>query len=498
MSVTIPEGWLWLSRRRSSAGALKLIGGTTVGQLFLFAAAPFLTRLYTPDDFGALAVYAGVLSILGVLASFRFELAIPLEQSHARAAPLLRMTIALACATGLVTAVALLFGGTALAEWVGAPGLKQTLWMLPFNVMLFGVYQALAYHHVTVDRYGLLSGSKGVQGATQTGVQLIGAGVAGGAETLAGGVLFGQAAATASLLRGAPLAPQAGELRIWRDLLLTHRNFAGFTTAAALVDAAGLMLPPLILSVMFSAAAAGHFSLTMSMLLAPALLLAHPIAQVIYPAVARVGTEGEAARSLVGRLTIGIACVGLPIFTWVALNGPPLFAMLFGREWQQSGYFAALLAPALLLLFVTAPLTSFAFVHRKQQAIMWFSGAIALSRIGSLVVGGFADSLTAGIVLYSGTSSIGYIVFLLWVLRFAGADLRAVVPRIAAATLMEAAVFALLFTFWPTTTPLLLMVVSVPVVAIPPIILWTVTGGGRNLQERTSDKAVKALRPQHL
>ena len=55
-----------------------LASGTAMAQLLLALAMPVLTRLYTPTDYGSLAVYASTLTVLLVLASLRYEVAIPL------------------------------------------------------------------------------------------------------------------------------------------------------------------------------------------------------------------------------------------------------------------------------------------------------------------------------------------------------------------------------------------------------------------------------------
>jgi len=57
-----------------------LVGGTAGAQILLVLAAPLLTRLYTPEDFGLLAVYASLLALIGVISSLRYELAIPLPE----------------------------------------------------------------------------------------------------------------------------------------------------------------------------------------------------------------------------------------------------------------------------------------------------------------------------------------------------------------------------------------------------------------------------------
>ena len=73
-----------LPRNRFARSVSVLVGGTAAGQIIVMAASPILTRLYSPEDFGLLSVYAGLLGILGVIASLRYQLATPLERSFAR------------------------------------------------------------------------------------------------------------------------------------------------------------------------------------------------------------------------------------------------------------------------------------------------------------------------------------------------------------------------------------------------------------------------------
>ena len=65
---------------------MTLASGTAIAQLLLVLAMPVLTRLYTPADYGALAVYSSTLTVLLVLASLRYEVAIPLPENE-RAPP---------------------------------------------------------------------------------------------------------------------------------------------------------------------------------------------------------------------------------------------------------------------------------------------------------------------------------------------------------------------------------------------------------------------------
>ncbi len=59
-------------------GVAVLAGGSVAAQLITAVAAPISTRLYTPADYGLAMVPGSVLGMATIVASGRYELAIPL------------------------------------------------------------------------------------------------------------------------------------------------------------------------------------------------------------------------------------------------------------------------------------------------------------------------------------------------------------------------------------------------------------------------------------
>ena len=59
-------------------GVVTLASGTAAAQLLTVLALPLITRLYSPADYGTLAVYSSTITLLLVVASLRYEVAIPL------------------------------------------------------------------------------------------------------------------------------------------------------------------------------------------------------------------------------------------------------------------------------------------------------------------------------------------------------------------------------------------------------------------------------------
>ena len=86
--VVHPRRWIQLTsyvRGQTSGGfgtnLLLMLVGTALGQAASVLLSPALTRIYTPDQFGYLGVYAAVLTILGVVAALGIDQAIPIASS---------------------------------------------------------------------------------------------------------------------------------------------------------------------------------------------------------------------------------------------------------------------------------------------------------------------------------------------------------------------------------------------------------------------------------
>src|SRR5262245_33213571 len=89
----------WLARLRSSAfvrNAGTLSAGTALGHAFTLAAAPVLTRIYGPGDFGAFGLFLSFMSVAGDAVTLRFEASIVSGRDESEVAHLTLASLLLA------------------------------------------------------------------------------------------------------------------------------------------------------------------------------------------------------------------------------------------------------------------------------------------------------------------------------------------------------------------------------------------------------------------
>lgn len=416
-----------LPKSRFARGVTVLASGTAAGQAIVVLASPVLTRLYTPDDFGVLAVYASFLGIVTVAASLRYQLAIPLPRSDGSAANILALS--LICA-GIVTAVIALIVtvfGDSIVVWTNTPMLAPYLWLLPVGVALGGAYQAFNYWAVRKRAFTRIAGTKLQQGGGMVATQ-IGLGFAHfGPLGLILGQVVGQAAGLTNLVRSAWREDRSALLRIRGDRIRwaarRYRRFPYFSTWSAVANKAGSQLPLVLFAALFSPAVAGLYLLAHRVLSMPMSLLGQAIGQVFHSSAAEARRDNQ-LNAITLQSFSGLARIGVGPIMLIAITAPELFAFVFGAEWRDAGIYVQWMAPWLTIVFITSPLSNLVSVMERQVADLVFQVLLLVLRCTAIVIGAFMGGPVLAIALFSTTSFLVWMVFAIWLLHATGITMR--------------------------------------------------------------------------
>jgi O-antigen/teichoic acid export membrane protein len=414
-------------------GVSVLVGGTAGAQILLVLAAPILTRLYTPEDFGLLAVYASLLALIGVISSLRYELAIPLPEDDVEAANVAVLSLLLVVISTLLTSILVIMLGTPIANLLGVPVLANYLWLLPLGILLTGAYTVFNYWSVRTKRFTTIAKTKLSQALATLAIQLAAFKLGGIALLL--GQVAGQGVGTTSLARPALAVPAFRQVS-WGGIkyaAVRYRRFPIFSSWEGLSNTAGMQLPPMMFAALFSPAAAGLYALANRVLSLPMSLVGSAIGQVFFANAAEAHRAGKLG-PLVQQLHAKLAHIGFPPALLLMLLGPDLFAFVFGENWRQAGEFARWMAPWLYLVFVSSPLSTVFSVTEQLKQALAFQLILLVSRVGAIVLGAWLGDLMLTIILFAGVSSLCYLGLLFWIAHLAGNAPRTMIqPTLRAA-----------------------------------------------------------------
>ena len=86
-----------------------LLSGATVAQIITLISIPILTRIYTPEDFGYIAIYLSIANIVAAFSTGRYELAIMLPKKRIEALAIFKGSFKIAVIVPLTSLVAIIF-----------------------------------------------------------------------------------------------------------------------------------------------------------------------------------------------------------------------------------------------------------------------------------------------------------------------------------------------------------------------------------------------------
>ena len=411
-----------MPKNQFARGVSVLVGGTAGAQLLMVLAAPLLTRLFTPEDFGLLAVYGGFLAIFTVIASLRYELAIPLPEDPQEAANVAVLSLLVVTVISLLSAFIVFFAGEPLAQLLGVPILARYFWLLPVGVFFVGFYQVFNYWAIRNKNFKAIANTRIKQAITTLVVQLIGYKL--GAGVLLLGQTAGQGMGGFSLSKSAFKGAHFRAVRPAGVIAAAkrYRHFPIFSTWGGLFNTAGTQLPPLMFAALFSPVAAGLYALAHRVLAMPMSVIGSAIGNVFLANAAEAHREKRLA-FLVAQVHERLSHIAIPPVLVLIIAGPEIFALIFGSQWREAGSFAQWMAPWLYVVFITSPLSTLFEVMEKQKYGLLFQIVLLVMRTGTIVVGGLLLSLELTIALFSIVSTLCWICFLYWINSAVGNNL---------------------------------------------------------------------------
>ena len=114
-----------------SKNVLTLMTGTTIAQAIPIAISPILTRIYTPEDFGVLALFVAITTIFGTIANARYELAIMLPKKDEDAINIFALGFIITCFISLILLILVLVFNDYFTKLLGNDEISFWLYFVP-------------------------------------------------------------------------------------------------------------------------------------------------------------------------------------------------------------------------------------------------------------------------------------------------------------------------------------------------------------------------------
>lgn len=344
-------------------------GGTALGQLINTLFSPVITRVYSPEEYGILAVFSSILLISG-FSSMKYEVAIPIAKDKNEAFNLFFISLFILSIVSLTLGVGLYYYEDIIFDLFNAHNLQPYKLFIPMGIFFQGIYSIYKQWMFRMKNFKLVSKTK------------VGQTFVGNTTKVALGLLnFGGI----GLIIGRILSVSAGSVSFYRHyktipfdrkeitfdslkkVAISYKDFPIFQSTTTVILQFRNQFPVLFLAPLYGVQVVGLYGLANTIVKIPMTLVGQSVMDVFFAEVASLGRGNpEAIKTLSNQLLKKLLIVGtLPIML-MAITGPYLFSFVFGEEWYEAGMYVRILAIYIFTNFMFSPISKIFEVFRKQ------------------------------------------------------------------------------------------------------------------------------------
>ena len=393
-----------------------VLTGTAIAQIIPVLGSLILARQYAPGDFGVFSAWLGMVLLLAVVLTGRFETALAIEDDGEPRRVAFVSTLATACLAAGAAAAVLAVGAAVMPGMTGSFPVILVVASVP-TALAIATAQTWQSWAAAEGRYRQLSLMRFAQAGAVTLIQVAVGVFHASAGALAIAHLLGVIAglAVSARLMPAGVFPDEQSLSTIRSFWHRHRRFPLLSLPADAINTAAAQLPVLIVASRFGPEIAGLLAMTMRILGAPIGLLGKSVLDVFKRLAAASFRERGECRSEYLRTFKVLALGSLAFCALMSMASESLFALAFGEAWRGAGTIAVWLLPLFAFRFIASPLSYMTYIAGKQHVdLVWQFALLGVTLASLNVPPGYELSLQA----YSAGYSMLYVVYLVMSYHF--------------------------------------------------------------------------------
>ena len=202
-------------------------------------------------------------------------------------------------------------------------------------------------------------------------------------------------------------------------MLAAHKHLSApkYLLPTALLDVLTMQLPVLLITAWYSTEAAGQFSMAWRILALPMTLIGSAIGQVFFQRFSQTWPDVPAARKLLFKTWMTLGLIGLLPTILLMAFGEPIFLLVLGDVWRESGTISSVIAPMLFAILISSPTSSMFLVLGLQKYSLIFGISFPFYRSACIYLGVLNGKLLIGLTAWVFCELIAISIYNLIVLK---------------------------------------------------------------------------------
>lgn len=351
---------------------LSLFTGNALAQSISLVSIPILTRIYTPEEFGAVALFIGMVNVFSIASNGRYDMAIVLPKKNGQAFHILIGSIAITLIFSIISLLIVILFFDRLTGMFEARIYKKIIWLLPLCIFLLGSHKSLTYWFNRSRSFRLIGVNRIIQNAGQTGVRLCREIFSSGHWGQVVGFIAGE------IISWGTMVVQLFRREFWRFKYLSIKttlksfreyfNFPLYLMPMGILNTFSTYLLVFALSLITSSALVGHYERAWRVINFPLSLISSSFGSVFYEKMNRTANR----RRLYIYSYFGNLCLALLILFPIAFWGESIFCFVLGNDWAVAGRISRFILPLTIFSFATQCVsTVFSIIKKNQLLLIW-------------------------------------------------------------------------------------------------------------------------------
>lgn len=395
-----------LSKSEFGKNVLTLVTGTAAGQLLSILAAPVLTRIYMPADYGVLGTFMAITSTIMIVATLQYGMAIMVPEKKEDSITLLHLSFFIVCVFSLLTFLFVLLLKKPLLHFIRAEELSHWIYLAPASVFFGGLVSPLSVWANRAKAYRVLSFSRVLPQVFTVVISIIIGLIIDGPTGLIISYIIGQIInciyLTVFLIRNEPTLFRRRTFENLKQQLRAYRKFPLYTLPAEFINVFTSNLPIFLLNRYAGPVAVGAYNFSNRLLGMPSTIISGSIGEVFKQRATQDYYEKGNCEEIFRKTAKHLTLFSIIPFLIVGVFGDKLFVWVFGEPWLVAGQFSQILAVMFMAKFVVSPLAYVYYIYGKQREDFVIHVWILISSFASLWLGfSFVNSTMWSLVFFS-------------------------------------------------------------------------------------------------
>jgi len=343
------------------------LGATIIG----LVSVPFISRLFTPSEFGVAAFFIAIATLLSQLLPMAFQNAVVVPKAEREALALVKVSVVISIVLAVVVTLFIIVMAVFNFSFAFSEQLGKWLWVLPV-VSLFLALSLVCESWLTrKKKFSSSAKATFSQAVVLNGGRLTFGGLFGGSVwglivpyIVATALRLGLLARVAFISRGDIYkAGMPAVLSIAKE----YSEFPRYNLPAGFLRGLSEKLPVLMLAPFFGAPVVGLYAMADRLIKTPVTMGAMSVRRVyLQRASVILHNNGNLKRSYL-KSTLYMLILGFTLMCLLLVVGKDLLIIVLGDHWAQAGDFVQILSPLMFLILASRPAAALIDLLRQQK-----------------------------------------------------------------------------------------------------------------------------------